>query len=91
MCRQMEECGLMTRKKKIAQICMFLSCVYPVAVLNSAFCMTYSLLMLVEDVRGTPMEEAYSSAGLIIIRAREATWLNHFATVLFNVCSAVTV
>ena len=29
--------------------CMFVSCVHPVAVLNAAFCMTCSLLMLVED------------------------------------------
>ena len=31
--------------------CMFVSCVHPVAILNAAFCMTGSLLMLVEDVR----------------------------------------
>ena len=30
--------------------CMFVSCVYPVAVLNAAFCMTYNFLMLVKDV-----------------------------------------
>ena len=35
------------------------------AVLNAAFCMTCSLLMLVEDTRGDHMEEAYSRAGLI--------------------------
>ena len=44
--------------------CMFVSCVYPVAVLNAAFCMTCSLLMLVEDARGDHMEEAYSRAGI---------------------------
>ena len=44
--------------------CMFVSCVHPVAVLN-AFCMTCSLLMLVEDARGDHLEEAYSRAGLI--------------------------
>ena len=38
--------------------CMFASCVYPVAVLNAAFCMTCSLLMLVKDARGIHMEEA---------------------------------
>ena len=38
-------------------------CVHPVAVLNAAFCMTYSLLMLVEDADHT--EEEYSRAGLI--------------------------
>ena len=45
--------------------CMFVSCVHPVAVLNAAFCMTCSLLTLVEDARGDHMEEAYSRAGLI--------------------------
>ena len=46
--------------------CMFVSCVHPVAVLNSAFCVTFSLLMLLEDARGDHMEEAYSRAGLMI-------------------------
>ena len=41
------------------------SCVHTVAVLNAAFCMTYSLLMLVEDAGGDHMEKAYSRAGLI--------------------------
>ena len=45
--------------------CMFVSCVHHVAVLNAAFCMTCSLLMLVEDAIGDPTEEAYSRAGLI--------------------------
>ena len=44
---------------------MFVYCVHPVAVLNAAFCMTCSLLMLVEDARGDHLEEAYSRAGLI--------------------------
>ena len=42
---------------------VFVSCVHPVAVRNSAFGMTCSLLMLVEDTRGDHMEEAYSRAG----------------------------
>ena len=46
---------------------MFVSCLHPVAVLNAAFCMTCSLLILVEDARGDHMEEAYSSAGLMTI------------------------
>ena len=37
--------------------CMFVSCVHPMAVLNAAFCMTCSLLMLVEDARGDHMEQ----------------------------------
>ena len=45
--------------------CIFVSCVHLVAVLNAAFCMTCSLLMLVEDARGDHMEEAYSNADLI--------------------------
>ena len=42
-----------------------LSCEYPVAVLNAAFCMTCSLLMLVEDARSDHMKEAYSRACLM--------------------------
>ena len=44
--------------------CMFVSCVHPVAVHNAAFCMTCSLLSLVEDARRDHMEETYSRAGL---------------------------
>ena len=45
--------------------CMFVFCVYPVTVLNAAYCMTCSLLTIVEDARGNHMEEAYSRAGLM--------------------------
>ena len=45
--------------------CMCVSCVHHVASLNAAFCMTCSLLILVEDARGANMEEAYSRAGLM--------------------------
>ena len=45
--------------------CMFVSGVHPVAVLNAAFCVTCSLLMLVEDTIGDHTEEVYSRAGLI--------------------------
>ena len=38
--------------------CMFVSCVHHVAVLNAVFCMTCSLLMLVEDAIDDHMEEA---------------------------------
>ena len=44
---------------------MFVSCVHPGVVLNAAFSMTCSSLMLVDDARGDHMEEAYSRAGLI--------------------------
>ena len=44
---------------------MLVSCVHPVSVLNAAFCMTCSLLMLVEDTIGDHTEETYSRAGLI--------------------------
>ena len=49
----------------VMQMLMFVPCVHPVAVLNAAFCMTCSLLMLVEDAIGDHTEEAYSRAGLI--------------------------
>ena len=39
---------------------MLYVCVYPVAVLNAVFCMTCSLLMLVEDAIGDHIEEAVS-------------------------------
>ena len=45
--------------------CVFVSCVHPVAVLNAAFCMTCSLLMLVKDARCDHMEESFSRASLI--------------------------
>ena len=56
-----------------ADVCVFCAsggssqcCVlHPVAVLNAAFCMTCSLLMLVEDAIGDHTGEAYSRAGLI--------------------------
>ena len=47
--------------------CMFVSCVHPVTVLNAAVSMTCSLLMLVENVRGDHMEEAYSRVGLMTL------------------------
>ena len=37
--------------------CIFVACVHPVAVLNAAFCMTCSLLMLVKNERCDHMEE----------------------------------
>ena len=44
--------------------CMFVSCVHPVAVLNAAFCMTCSLLMLVEDAIGDHTEQRSQSIHL---------------------------
>ena len=44
---------------------MLVSCVHPVAVLNAAFGMPFSLLMLVEDARCDHKVDAYSRAGLI--------------------------
>ena len=44
--------------------CMFVSCVHPVVVLNTAFCMTCSLLTPVVDAIGDHTGEALSRAGL---------------------------
>ena len=54
----------MFRHADVVCLCL-VSCVHPVAFINAAFCITYSLLRLVEDVRGDHMEEAYSRAGLM--------------------------
>ena len=45
--------------------CIFVSCRHPVPVLNAAFCMTFSLLMVVDDARCDHMEEAHSRDGLM--------------------------
>ena len=45
--------------------CMFVSCVHPVAFLNAALCMIFSVLMMVEDVRSDHMEEACFRVGPI--------------------------
>ena len=52
-CRCLCECFVMQ------MLYVSASGVHPVAVLNDAFCMTCSLLMLVYDQRGDHMEEAY--------------------------------
>ena len=73
--------------------CIFVSCVHLVAVLNAAFCMTCSLLMLVEDAIGDHIEEAYSRAGLMT-----ALWVamsvsfclpHHVAVSDFIICSGL--
>ena len=73
--------------------CMFVSCVHHVAVLNAAFCMACSLLMLVEDARGDHMEEAYSRAGLmnaLYVAMRVSFCLSHpVAVSAFIICSGL--
>ena len=44
---------------------LYVCVLWHMAVLNAAFSMTCSLLMLVEDAIGDHTEEAYSRAGLI--------------------------
>ena len=65
---------------------MFVSCVQPVAVLNAALCMTCSLLMLVEEERGDPMEEAYSRAGLMTAMSVSFCLPHHVAVSAFIIC-----
>ena len=75
--------------------CMFVSCVHLVAVLNAAFCMTCSLLKVVEDARGDHMEEAYSRAGLmtaLYIAMSVSFCLPHpVAVSAFIICSGLRV
>ena len=47
------------------RFCMFVPCVHHVAVLNAAFCMTCSFLMLVEAARCNHMEYAYLRDGFM--------------------------
>ena len=71
--------------------CMSVSCVHPVAVLNAAFCMTCSLLMLVEDAIGNDTVGTYSRAGLIIVRPRTFGCVALCSALLFIVRSRLLV
>ena len=52
-------CSCMERMSVLScRCCMFVSCLHPMAVINAAFCMTFSVLMLVKDARGDHMDEA---------------------------------
>ena len=44
----------------LCRCCVFVYGVHPVAVLNAAFCMTSSLLMLVEDEIGVPQSWSHN-------------------------------
>ena len=55
--------------------CMFVSYVHHVSVLNAAFCMTCSLLMLVEDARCDHMEEAYIKVSYCLVGSHECPLL----------------
>ena len=50
--------GAVGSRVSSCRCCMFVSCVHHIAVLNAEFCMTCSLLILVEYARGDHMEEA---------------------------------
>ena len=73
--------------------CMFVSCLHAVAVLNDAFCMTCSLLILVKDTRCAHMEEAYSRAGLrtaLYVSISVSFCLPHpVAVSVFIICSGL--
>ena len=77
----------------VMKMLLFVSCVYPVAVLNAEFCMTCGLLMLVDDARGDHMEEAYSRASLmtaLYIAMSVSFCLPHpVAVIYFIICSGL--
>ena len=54
--------------------CTFVSCVHPVAVLNAEFCMTCSLLMLVEDAKDDHMEERLQKTQPTRVGALTMVW-----------------
>ena len=70
--------------------CMFVFCVHPVAVLNAAFRMTCSLLMLVEDTRGDHTEEAYSRATLLTALSVSFCLPNPVAVSAFMICRGLS-
>ena len=70
---------------------MFVSFVHPVAVLNAEFCMTCSLLMLVEDKRVDHMEEAYSRAGIMAAMSVSFCLSHPVAVSAFIICSGLCV
>ena len=71
--------------------CMFVSCVHPVAVLNAAFCITCSLLMMGEDARGDHMGEAYSRAGLMTTLYVAISVIHPVAVSAFIICRGLRV
>ena len=68
---------------------------YLVALLNAAFCMTCSLLVLLEDERGEHMEEAYSRAGpitaLYVVMSVSFCLPHPDAVSAFNICRGLCV
>ena len=67
--------------------CMFVSCVYPVSLHSAAFCMTYSLLMLVEDARGDHMEEAGLMTALYVAMSVSFCLSHPVAVSAFSICN----
>ena len=61
--------------------CMFVSCVHPVAVIHAAFCMTCSLLMLVEDTRSD-----HNGRGILQVRSHDCLIGSHECILLFTPC-----
>ena len=57
---------------------MFMFCVHPVAFLNAAFCMTSSLLMLVEDAKRRPY-----GRGILQSRSHDSLIGSHECLLLF--------
>ena len=66
--------------------CMFVSCVHPVAVLNAAFCMTCSLLMLVEDATLTLLF-SYSTLFCIYMYVFHNFLLYYILSIMFYIQS----
>ena len=63
----------------VRDVMYVVSCVYPVAVLNAALCMTCSLLMLVEDAR-----RPYGR-GILQIRSHDCLVGSHECLILFPI------
>ena len=73
--------------------CMSVSCVHPVEVLNAAFCMTCSLIILIDDARGDHMEGAYSRdsrmTALLVDMSVLSCLYHHVVVSDFIICSGL--
>ena len=83
--------GMGSMSVSSCRCCLFVSCVHHVAVLNAAFCMTCSSFLICVCMFIVSKSFSHISSVTVIVRAGGAIWLNPFATVLFSVCSAITV
>ena len=74
----------------VMQMLYVCSCVHSLAVLNAAFCMTCSLLMLVEDARGILQSRSHDCLIILYVSLSTSFCLPHpVAVSAFMICSGL--